>query len=807
MMERFAQYRLRFVIPLTVCLFFLTGTTFIIIKQINSARSLTISSLSSQLYNQIYRLQNNISDLLALNAEDIVKRRISEFCLDPGIKTFVIADETGTVSYSNFRELVGEPVIKIQSFDMQLAESIRSKNSGKLFLPERTKFEGYFTVTLGLQEKELRHEKKGIIYFIYDFAPLIAEAKNSAYKTGILFLMGGLLFAVLLSIVLHRMITHRVEQINNALDSFAKGNLDERLYFTGKDELGLLASGFNSMAQQIEHKNKTLLRKKFIIDHTADSVFLIKSDGTFDYINAAACKELGYTREELLTLHQGDVDAYYTPESWVQHWNTLKQTGNFIFESAHYTKDRNEIPVEIRANYFSFDGNEYICAFARNISDRKKAENELIQAKERAEASERNLQQKNEEYLAINEELNERNNEYASLNEEYATQNEELQLAIGKAVESDRLKTAFLQNMSHEIRTPMNAIMGFAQLLTENLDNKPKLEYFSEIIIQRCNDLLEIINDILDIARIESGQQPVNIESFNLNELFAELKSLFIQIQARMKKYHIFFDIQPHCNLNGQNIVTDKTKLKQIFINLLNNAFKYTEEGRIEGGCRTDENQRLVFYVSDTGLGIPSDKHRFVFERFSQLERDKLHTYGGTGLGLSIVKGFVELLGGKVWLESEPGKGSTFYFTMEYTLEPAPVVSEENDEETALLANKHPDKTILVVEDDKYNMSLISEMLSNQHLTILMAETAQEAIKIARSEVPDLILMDIGLPDMIGYEAIRQILQVQPHLKIIAQTAYAAPEDRNKALNSGCIDYISKPLKAKKLLSIIDTYL
>ena len=237
-------------------------------------------------------------------------------------------------------------------------------------------------------------------------------------------------------------------------------------------------------------------------------------------------------------------------------------------------------------------------------------------------------------------------------------------IAKEKAEESDRLKTAFLQNMSHEIRTPMNAIVGFSGLLYKHANDKTKLKKYTDIISNRCNDLLDIVNDILDIAKIESGQLFVNIEECNLSLLFEELSSFFNEYQKRLGNQHIAFSLHDCCEQNANLIFVDKVKLKQIFINLISNAFKFTNEGRIEGGCKFDTNGNLIFYVSDTGIGISPDKQQMIFERFSQVKQNSNRFYGGTGLGLSIVKGLVDLLGGEIFLESEPGKGSTFSFSI-----------------------------------------------------------------------------------------------------------------------------------------------
>jgi PAS domain S-box-containing protein len=397
--------------------------------------------------------------------------------------------------------------------------------------------------------------------------------------------------------------------------------------------------------------------------------------------------------------------------------------------------------------------------------------------------------------------LKEKTDEIEAQNEEYKQLNEELYLAKVRAEESDKLKTAFLQNMSHEIRTPMNAIMGFSELLVKQYNNKAKIEQYSSIINQRCLDLLTIINDLLDIAKIESGQLSLNIEQCNLNTFFDELTMFFVEHQKRIEKQHIKLIFHALCDPSGSIIITDKGKLKQIFINLVGNAFKFTENGKIEGGCMMDSTKNLIFYVSDTGIGIPRDKHSVIFERFSQVHQDSNHIYGGTGLGLSIVKGLIGLLDGNIWLESEPGKGTTFYFSIPYKIS-APFRPE-------LSIKKEPgeyhflNKTILIVEDDQYNSELMMIILAETGITMLHTDLGSEAVKIATTRDVDMVLMDIQLPDIDGYEATRQIKQCKPELIILAQTAYASPTDRQMAQDSGCNDYISKPIKRELLLSMI----
>ena len=251
-------------------------------------------------------------------------------------------------------------------------------------------------------------------------------------------------------------------------------------------------------------------------------------------------------------------------------------------------------------------------------------------------------------------------------NIELEEQNRELIRLKQKAEENDRLKTAFLQNMSHEIRTPMNAIMGFCDLLPEYLEDKEKLENFTGIINQRCRDLVIIIDDVLDIAKIESGQLPVKYEECNPEVLFQDLYEMFISQQKRLGKEHITLDYKLECDKCQHTFITDVVKLRQILINLIGNSLKFTDEGYIRFGCRQESPDLLTFYIEDTGPGIPPDKQNIVFERFVQISPHPNRLYGGTGLGLSIVRGLVDLLGGKIELKSVPELGTTFLIKIPY---------------------------------------------------------------------------------------------------------------------------------------------
>src|SRR5665647_1986018 len=383
----------------------------------------------------------------------------------------------------------------------------------------------------------------------------------------------------------------------------------------------------------------------------------------------------------------------------------------------------------------------------------------------------------------------------------------ELILAKESAEESDRLKSAFLANMSHEIRTPMNGILGFAGLLKEPmLSGEEQMEYI-DIIEQSGNRMLNIINDIVSISKVESGQMEVSIKVTNINE---QIEYIYTFFRPEAEKKGIKLHFKNSLPSKMSIIKSDREKIYAILTNLIKNALKFTQTGTIEFGFSPKtkgESSELEFYVKDTGIGINPEHQNFIFERFRQSNDSLNRNYEGAGLGLAISKAYVEMLGGKIWVESEEGKGSTFYFTIPVNTEPEERIVVENIVKADVEENQMKKLKILIVEDDEANLKLITVTVKTFCNKILKAKTGTEAVEACRNNPDiDLILMDIQMPDLNGYEATLQIRQFNTDVLIIAQTAFALTGDREKALAAGCNDYISKPYGKSLLMSLIEKH-
>ena len=415
-------------------------------------------------------------------------------------------------------------------------------------------------------------------------------------------------------------------------------------------------------------------------------------------------------------------------------------------------KNGEEYPLRIQAKNIPYKGKQVRVVEFRDITQKRNVETELIKAKEKAE-------------------------------------------------ESDRLKSAFLANMSHEIRTPMNAIIGFASFLKDEDKTKQELDKYADIIINSGEHLLALINDIIDISKIDAGQLDVIKSVVDINNLMKDLYQFFHSYLISKDRY----DVHLKLNLPEKNIIayTDETRLKQILINLLGNAIKFTDHGEVDFGYEL-KNKHLQFYVKDTGIGISDHKKELIFERFHQAGDTTERIYGGTGLGLAIAKACCDMLDGDIWFESKENKGTSFFFTIRYEKGETKATRRVRQRSRSTEFKK---ETILIAEDDDYNYEYLKVILESENLKTIRTKTGRETIHTALENNINLILMDIQLPDLTGLDATVEIKKAKPQIPIIAQTAYAMVEDKASCLSAGCSDYMSKPIDRELLLKKIRKYL
>jgi PAS domain S-box-containing protein len=482
-------------------------------------------------------------------------------------------------------------------------------------------------------------------------------------------------------------------------------------------------------------------------NHTAVKFLIDPNNGGIVKANQAAADFYGWGIEKLQSMKIGEINIL-PPEKINEALKYASTNRRVYFEFKHRLFNGQVRDVEVFSSKIEYGGKELLHSIVHDVTEKKKLFDDLIVAKEKAE-------------------------------------------------ESERLKSAFLANMSHEIRTPLNGILGFTNLLCEdgNLSVENKKEY-GVIINKSAEGLLKIINDILDISRLETGKTVIEQKPFEAEKVLSVVYSIFNKKMADTGKNQVELKLEKQ----GTQIIlnTDENRLIQIFSNLIDNALRFTSKGSVTFGISEMKENKVEFFVADTGVGIPKEKHGVIFDRFSQADNSSTRSYGGTGLGLAIVKKLLELMGSEITLESEPGKGACFRFQLPY-------ISLNKNEEK--VSDEKPEgfvkinKTkILVVEDDSVSRLYFRQILNHHSGELFFAETGKEALHLFETQNPDVILMDLGLPDMNGLEVVRKIRETDNNVFIIAQTAYAMAEDKQKAIEAGCNDFVAKPVKSAVLM-------
>lgn len=522
--------------------------------------------------------------------------------------------------------------------------------------------------------------------------------------------------------------------------------------------LRAIGTVFNITEQRTKERELSLAL--FALDSSSDQIHWLRKDGSHKYVNEAAARFLGYSREELMAKSITDINPDITDDEWLTIWETVKKGAIQFYESRRIAKSGEIFQVEITANYMEYLGEGYVFTNCRNVSERKAHEQALRLAKEEAD-------------------------------------------------NASAAKSEFLANMSHEIRTPMNAIIGLSQLALDTELPPKQYDYISKVN-SAAKALLGIINDVLDFSKIEAGYLQLESLPFDLNKVINNLYDM-LAMQALKKNigFYIKYDKTIPAMLRG-----DALRLRQVLLNLAHNAIKFTDRGEVRLSVKVlkqkDQQVTLLFSVEDTGIGIDSAKLPMLFQSFSQVDSSTTRRFGGTGLGLAISQQLMSLMNGQIQVESTPGLGSRFSF--EATLDIASVPGDELHIEPQLPAQPklltHHNR-ILLVEDNEVNQQVAVALLTRLGANVTCVSDGQQALDILAHKHFDLVCMDIQMPVMDGYTALRHI-RANPEfngLPVIAMTAHAFADDRQRCLDAGMDDYISKPLLPEQLAELLARYL
>ena len=641
----------------------------------------------------------------------------------------------------------------------------------------------------------------------------------------VLFIIGfvGIIISLILSYLLTNKIRRQIGELSSATEEIRSGNFSTRVSVKGKDEVAKLGDAFNLMLDEIVKNHKAMN------DYT-EFITLINQNPSLTEISEAALKKIiktcGFTIGAIYSVDDQEV-SFIT--SFGLGSNKIGAENNIFYKKVIETKEpitiesENFLPVastgilEIKIKYLHIRpviySNKVVAVLEfgslnkptdEAINYLSKIQDQLAIGLTNAKAFVqlenfvKELSRLNEEMQKQNEQIKEQNKTLLELSEQLKEKAKELEIQKQKAEESTKLKSQFLASMSHELRTPMNSILGLTELILDKAQIDDKNRERLEVVLKSGKRLMNLINDILDLSKIEAGKMEIREEEILLEELLEDVSST---IQPLVYEKGLRFTINRKCDTKII-VTTDKGRVTQVLINLLGNAVKFTDKGNIELSVALMDDNNLVFSVSDTGIGIPEDAQKIIFEEFRQVDGSTTRRYSGTGLGLAISKKIVDLLGGKIWVKSIVGKGSIFSFTIPVNYR-GEYWNKEFDLNLLGVDKRNVNKPILVIDDDPDVRFTIGQYLTTRGYEVIFAPDAESGIKLAIENKPFAITLDVILPDKDGWSVLKE-LKENPVTKNIPVILVSFVGDKNIGVGLGAFDFLVKPITAENLLAAFD---
>jgi len=683
-------------------------------------------------------------------------------------------------------------------------------------------------------------ESTDILATIYkptlDFIPhnqlqfLIFTNLNEAadLRTSVKYLLGiiglaGLLLSLILTLVFTDKIRKQITQLSNATKTTKDGNFQYKIDVKSKDELGELAGAFNTMLDELQKNEKSK-------NEYSEFITLINQNPTLKEISEAVLKKIintcGFTIGALYTVEEHKLnlissyginksltfnDKSDVLESVLQNHEAIEinskeklpvvSTGVISFEIKSILIQpviyNNKVIAILELGSFdklSNEAGEYLSKIKEQLAIGLTNAIALVQLEDLVSE----LKKLNDDYQKQNIQIRKQNETLIELHNQLKEKADELEIQKEKAEESTRLKSHFLASMSHELRTPMNSILGLTELILEDKTLRGKNRERMEVVLKSGKRLMSLINDILDLSKIEAGKMELHNEEVPLDELINDLESSFLPLASQ--KEIAFKTIK---NFNTKIIIsTDRNKITQVLINLLGNAVKFTENGFVELHISSLDKKQLKFDVIDSGIGISDEDQAFIFEEFRQLDASTTRKYNGTGLGLAICKKIAELLRGSLTLKSELGKGSTFSFTIPLNIVKTSEISKPSKVNIQTLINNRQNP-ILIIDDDPEVRYTIGQYLITKGYEVAYAASGDEGLQKAIKLQPFAITLDIMMPKKDGWMILRE-LKNQPATKDIPVILISIIGDKNRGIGLGAFEYFVKPISPDKLLSAFD---